>query len=463
VDEGRPPGDDEVITTHRTKEPVMALSHLPASVANLFERLAHWLDRRSAARLPAILLGILLASDRRTVTSWFRAAGITTEFRQSYITVCAVGRRFEDIAITTVLAVKPLLPRKRLLLAIDDTHTSRYGPMVEGCGIHHNPCPSPAGEKYLYGHVWVTLAALARHEDWGTIALPLQAQLYVRRIDLPKLPPERPRDFRTKLEMAVEQLNWIKPWVEGHFEQLWVVVDGGYAKKPFLRGAKKAGFTVVSRLRKDAALYSLPEPKPKGRRGPQATYGKERISLAKRAGQTRGWEQVECVQYGEKVTKTIKTFLATWRPAGDVIRVVIVKEKDGWIPLFSPSHEVTAVEILEAMADRNAEEQVFKDGKGVWGAEQQQVRNIYSNEGCFNLNLWMVSLVEVWAWDKEEEDLVDRSASPWDNKPRRPSHKDKRKALQRVVLRAEIEEALAGHPTRERFRELAERLLALAA
>jgi hypothetical protein len=263
--------------------------------------------------------------------------------------------------------------------------------------------------------------------------------------------------------MAVGQLNWIKPWVEGDFGQLWVVVDGGYAKKPFLRGAKEAGFTVISRLRKDAALYSLPEPKPANRRGPQATYGKARISLAKRAGQTRGWGQVECEQYGEGVIKTIKTFLATWHPAGGVIRVVLVKEEDGWIPCFSPNPEATAVEILEAMADRNPEEQVFKDVKGVWGAEQQQVRNIHSNEGCFNLNLWMYSLVEAWAWDRGEEELVDRSASPWDNKPRRPSHNDRRKALQRQVLRSEIEESLAGRPTKEDFRRLAERLLSLAA
>jgi DDE superfamily endonuclease len=463
VDEGRPPDDDGVITTHRTKEPAMALSHLPASVANAFEALARWLDRRSAARLPLLMLGILFACRKRTVTSWFRAAGITADFRQGYVTACAVGRSFEDVAISTVLAVEPLLGRKRLLLAIDDTHTPRYGPEVEGCGIHHDPCPGPAGGKYVYGHVWVTLAALARHEDWGTIALPLQAQLYVRRVDLPDLPPERPRDFRTKLEMAVDQLLWIEPWVQDDFERLWVVVDGGYAKRPFLQGARRAGFTVVSRLRKDAALCSLPLPKPAGRRGPQATYGKGRISLAKRAGQTRGWEQVECEQYGKKVTKTIKTFLATWRPAGGVIRVVLVKEEDCWLPFFGADPEVTAVEILEAMADRNAEEQVFKDEKGVWGAGQQQVRNVHSSEGCFNLNLWMYSLVEAWAWGEAEEGLVDRSASPWDTQPRRPSHEDKRKALQRVILRAEIEEALAGRPTKEEIRELAERLLAMAA
>jgi hypothetical protein len=68
----------------------------------------------------------------------------------------------------------------------------------------------------------------------------------------------------------------------------------------------------------------------------------------------------------------------------------------------------------------------------------QQVRNVHSNEGCFNLNLWMYSLVERWAWDEAEEELVDRSDSPWDTETRRPSHNDKRKALQRVMLRAEI-------------------------
>ena len=43
--------------------------------------------------------------------------------------------------------------------------------------------------KHLYGHIWVTLAALGEHPDWGTIALPLQAQLYIRAIDVPSVPP----------------------------------------------------------------------------------------------------------------------------------------------------------------------------------------------------------------------------------------------------------------------------------
>ena len=440
----------------------MSLSHLPPLLASVFAQLAHWLDKRSAARLPLLLVGILFASGRRTVTSWFRAAGITDDFRCAYTTVCATGRHTDQMAISVLHTVTPLLDKKRLRLAIDDTPTSRYGPKVEGCGIHHNPTPGPAGFKHVYGHVWVTLAALATHKDWGCIALPLQAQLYVRKSDLPKLPAERPREFRTKLQMAVEQLHWAKIWAGDSFEQLWVVADGAYAKRPFLKGAKQHGFTVVSRLRKDAALWSLPEAKKASQRGPQATYGKQRISLAKRAGQTRGWQQVECVQYGKKVTKTIKTFLATWKPAGGEIRVVLVKEQDDWLPYFSANPEASVVEILEAMADRGSEENTFKDVKEVWGAGEQQVRNINSNEACFNLNLWMYSLVEAWAWEQPDADVVDRSDSPWDSKPRRPSHSDKRKALQREVLHAEIQEALSGRPTKQEIRALVDRLVDLA-
>jgi hypothetical protein len=442
----------------------MPLSHLPASLRSAFLDLAHWLHQSSAARLPSLLVGLLLARGRRTVTSWFRAAGITTDFRNGYTTVCAVGRRGDSLALTAVHAVKPLLNGKRLVVAVDDMPTQRYGPEVEGAGIHRHPSPGPAGERHLYGHVWVVLAALARHRDWDTIALPLQGQLYVRQADVAKLPPERRRPFRTKLELAAEQLDWLKPWVERHFEERWVAVDGGYSKKPFLRPAQQEGWVVVGRLRKDAALCELPPAiRRPGQRGPLPTYGKGRISLAERAADPGGWQSVECVQYGEAVVKTVKTFLATWRPAGGVIRVVLVQEPGGWLPFFCTKAGATAAEVLEAMADRTALEQTNKDVKEVWGAGQQQVRNLHSNIGCLNLNLWLYTLVEAWAWGRPEEELVDRSASPWDRQPRRPSHADKRRALQREILGAEIEAALSGRPTKGGMRALAERLLQLAA
>src|SRR3954468_1267534 len=155
----------------------MSLSHLPPYVSALFYALAHCLDRRLQGRFPQLLLGILFARGRRTVTAWFRAAGIAQDFRQGYHAVHAAGRHADFLATQVLPVVRPLEPGPRLAVGLDDTPTPRWGACVQGAGIHRNPTPGPAGEKYVYGHNWVTLAALVRHPTEGARALPLRSAL----------------------------------------------------------------------------------------------------------------------------------------------------------------------------------------------------------------------------------------------------------------------------------------------
>jgi hypothetical protein len=68
------------------------------------------------------------------------------------------------------------------------------------------------------------------------------------------------------------------------------------------------------------------------------------------------------------------------------------------------------------------------------GAGQQQVRFVWANVGAFHVCLWAFTMTEAWAWGRKAEDLVDRSASPWDSASRRPSHADKRRAWRRALL-----------------------------
>src|SRR5437773_7816627 len=100
----------------------MPLSHFPPWLSQVYRRYASWLDRRTGARLPLLLSGILLASGRRTATSWFRAAGITTEFRRAYHVIYAAGRRAELLGMSAVQTVRPCLAgSRRLLVGLDDT------------------------------------------------------------------------------------------------------------------------------------------------------------------------------------------------------------------------------------------------------------------------------------------------------------------------------------------------------
>jgi len=251
-------------------------------------------------------------------------------------------------------------------------------------------------------------------------------------------------------------------WLGRTGRPLWLAADGAYAKRPFLKPVMALGVVAFSRLRKDARLLSLPPlTRRRGQRGPLPRYGKQRIDLAKRAGQQRGWQQLACWQYGERVVKTVKTFLATWHPAGGVIRVVIVREEDGWRAYFCTDATVAAAGVLEMMAGRTAIEQTFKDVKEVWGAGQQQVRNVYANIGAVAVNLILYSVVEAWAWLRSEEELVARPV--WDEEERRPSHADKRRALQREILREEIRAAVGENAQWQEFEHFATRLLNLAA
>jgi hypothetical protein len=332
----------------------MTSSHPLPVPCQWFSQLAAALDRRSAPRLARLFLGAVLARGRRTVTSWIRAAKLSDRFQSCYTAVAAAGKRSDRIArrlLTEV--VTPLIGgAERLTLALDDTPTKRYGPHVQGAGVHHNPAPGPSGSPYVYGHVFVVLAILATHPAWGVIALPLLARLYVRKKDLPSIDPKHRPAFRTKLELAVEMLRWAKPWLGLLGKPIWVVADGAYAKADFLKPAAALGMTVVSRLRKDAALRSLPGPPPVGQRGRPRTYGTDVIDLAKRAGQRRGWSTETITLYGVATIKKYKTFLATWRPAGGAIRVVLVDGPAGWRAYFCTDTSASVADILTAVADR---------------------------------------------------------------------------------------------------------------
>ena len=215
----------------------MSFSHSTTTPCQWFCYLAAALDRRSAVRLAVVFIGAVLARGRRTVTSWIRAAGLSSDYKPVYTAVAAAGKRADSVAARlAIAAVKPLVAgTDRLTLALDDTPTQRYGPHVQGAGVHHNPAPGPAGGPFVYGHVWVVLAALATHPAWGVVALPLLARLYVRAKDLAGIDPWHRPAFRTKLELAVELLRWAKSWLGHWCQSLWVVTDGAYAKAAFLK------------------------------------------------------------------------------------------------------------------------------------------------------------------------------------------------------------------------------------
>ena len=297
----------------------MPLSHLPALLASAFAALAHWL-RPTLRRPPAPAACSASSSPAAAAPSPPGSAPPASPTTSATATPPSAPSADAPTAwpSPSMHAVRPLLDTRRLLLAIDDTPTPRYGPYVEGCWHPPQPQPRPRrrevrlrprlghpgrpGQAPRLGHHRLALAGPALHprKRRGQAA--------------PRAPAPLPHQAGAGRRAAALAESLGRP-------PLRAALGGGRWRLrqeavPEARQASTAA-SVVSRLRKDAALCVAARAQA-GRpaRARRPTYGKKRIVLAKRAGQTRGWQQVECVQYGEKVTKTIKTFLATWRPAG---------------------------------------------------------------------------------------------------------------------------------------------------
>ena len=422
------------------------------------------LDPRIAFRLAILIAGMFLADGRRTASAWFVAGGVQDDWDRFYDCLISLGRTSGKLAAVVLgLLVQKFAPGlgDRIVLGMDDSPTSRYGKHVEGAGVHHHPTPGPAGGEWLYGHNWVALAWLAIHPVWGVIALPLRSILYVRAINVPKLSDKYHWEFRTKHQLGIELLTWFITTLKklGVKTKVWLAIDGAYAARPFLLPALKLGIVVVSRLRKDACLFDLPAEGSHGNR----IYGENKISLAKRAGRRQGWSTISYRCRGVHVTGQYKTFLATSRLISGAIRVVIVRFEDGgWAPYFCTDTSAKVEDILETVAARWAIEEHFHDVKEVWGAGQQQVRNVWSNLGCWNLNQWMYTLVELCCWDVDKSRLTDRRDRPWDNADRRPSHADRRRSISREMLEKQFQAALPPSPNNRKLRTLLKILIALA-
>ena len=119
----------------------MEVSRFPLFLSTAISSLLSFLDARIRERTGRIFCGLLLAQDkRRTASKWFRAAVIGVEFKSAYKHVAAVGRKAALLSTRVLRMVQDHAAGTgdKIVVALDDTLTKRYGPEVEGAGFHHN-------------------------------------------------------------------------------------------------------------------------------------------------------------------------------------------------------------------------------------------------------------------------------------------------------------------------------------
>ena len=161
---------------------------------------------------------------------------------------------------------------------------------------------------------------LLSHPLFGVMALPLLSRLYVRQVDIASLKERYDWEFRTKHQLALDLLRHVIRTLRalGSKAGFIVVFDGAYAARELVRSLIAEGAVVVTRLRRDAKLFDIPENEP-GKRGRPRKYGKNRISLIELAACRDGWQTIRYSCRGVMAERRYHTFLATSHIVGGMV------------------------------------------------------------------------------------------------------------------------------------------------
>jgi hypothetical protein len=239
----------------------------------------------------------------------------------------------------------------------------RISARAPGSLIHHNHTAKPNRPRFLRGQGWLCLAAVVER-DWKVGAVPLMLRLVRRGANRGKL-----RSARFLLRLLGNRLGQVRVLLDAWFMRGWLIL-----------ATVADGHTVIGRVRRDLALYTVPRPARRGRGRPRK-YG-ERF--------TRG--RIEAlplhrsaqILYGNLEVVRYRTALVSARfLKGRVVRAV-------WVQLERPDRRkgpteerllictdpgLPATEIVTGYAKRWSVEPLFAAIKHQWGLKDAWQRS----------------------------------------------------------------------------------------
>src|SRR5206468_2921025 len=125
------------------------------------------------------------------------------------------------------------------------------------------------------------------------------------------------------------------------------IFDGGFALKSVVRplvapppGQPRLDF--LTRLRHDARLHRLPEPRRPGQRGPTPRWGRK-LPPPRQGGRWPGrWQEGKVFVYGRQRKVCWKEVVCLWRVAGHTVAVkAVVAKVEGYRKRFTLVTSVT--------------------------------------------------------------------------------------------------------------------------
>ena len=341
----------------------MPTTAVPPILTSLVAGLAAAVPRRARTTFTELLLGAATTRGGH-VTDAILAAGLSRSWT-SYYWFLQRGR-WAWLAVWQALlaALTTLFEPAVWHVVIDDTVVERVSAKAPGSLIHHDHSAKPNRSRFLRGQGWLCLAAVVEH-GWRVGAVPLMLRLVRRGTNRGKL-----RSARFLLRLLGQRLGRVR-----------LLLDAWFMRARLIEAALADGHTVIGRVRRDLALYAVPRPPRRRRRGRPRKYGQrltraevEALPVHRSARILYG--KLEVVRY--RTCRVAARFLK-----GRVVRAV-------WVELERPDRpseerllvctdpDLPATEVITSYAKRWSVEPLFAAIKHGWGLKDawQQSRQV---------------------------------------------------------------------------------------
>lgn len=333
----------------------------------------------------------------------------------------------EAVWEATLGLVVAVLADGPITVLLDDTLLHRPGRHVHGAGSYRDAVRS-THQRVVYARgLNLVVLAVRVNPPWGgmPIAIPVGVRLHHKGgATLPELAAQLVAQLAERLPAR----------------SFILCADGAYAT---LAGQHLPRTTVVSRMRRDAALYA-PAPPRTGKRGRPRTRGERLPTPAQLANKVRhrDWTYATIEWRGRTETKMIWATDVLWYgvcPTA-MVRLVIVRDPDGHEPddfFFTTDLDMRPAEVVSIYAGRWAIEVTYRDVKQIVHGQEPQTWKGQGPERAAGLAFWLHAAAWLW-YLTISGDQPAFTAQPWNPDKRTPSFADAIAELRRTLWRSRI-------------------------
>jgi hypothetical protein len=386
-----------------------------------------------------ITLGWILCSGKRTMTGMIRAAGAhATKSHDAYQGFFSKADWEMDTLWQLLGGILcSLLPKDQpIVLVGDDSLIKHYGRKIWGAGLYRDAVRSSKKyPAYAWGLNWVVLTLVMELPflRGHRVALPIMARLN------PKAPASKKKGRgsakkHTTVSLMRDMIHRIATRMP---DRAFIFCgDGAYASV-----AKQLPDNVqlVSRIRKDAALFAPPTPKKTRKPGRPRKKGKRLPSPKDLApANPKNWRMLKLNLYGKNVRRQVFQSQALWYEVSPnrPINIVIVRDPQNRCAdefFFSTDLTLSAAEILHIYTGRWPIEVVFRESKQYLGIQDSQARKQQAVLRTTPFCLWLNSLIKVWfILENKNKKIVAPNHDPWYLSKTTVSFQDMLNALRRT-------------------------------